>query len=549
MRRSVPFLSAVLGLASMLWAAPALATPGPDSVVVVANANVAESVALAQRYARERSVPSGQVCLLDLPDVEDLSLADYESLLLEPLRACLDASGARDRIEAALLIRGVPIRVDVPVPDGDGTEIISLAAALGLWDSTLTDGTPLLGQPPGRRTMCGTSPCYAADHANPYRGFPFEPGWTVERSGVSWHPILVTMLHGRRFADAELLLDSALEAEAATPATGELLFMNGSDGARGALDTQYDAVIAELTTRGFTATRVPFDANLTGRSLSAFVTGTANLGDTIEGNTFSPGSLVDNLTSFGAVPQNFRATGESQVSIARWVAMGVAGAHGTTAEPLNNCFPNRRFLVEYVDGATLAEAFHAMMPFVYWQNLVLGDPMAAPYALRPTLSVTGVASGERLSGAVEITIDAVDPGMRGIASIVAYLDGVEIARADGDALTHCLSVPSGDGHQLLIVARAAPDPTDMRVWQPKGWVSLDLDSDGGPLACAPPMPDAGPGADAGISDASVPTDGGPGEDPGGCGCRVGAPSRSPFGGALLALAALVFVAARRRRGT
>lgn len=530
-----------LGLAFLvlLLASPASATPGPDSVVVVANASVPESVALAQRYAAARDVPQNRVCLLDLPDTEDITLADYTSLLLEPLRTCLDAGGVRDRVEAAVLMRGVPLRVDVPVPDGDGTELVSTAAALGLWESTLSDGTPILGQEPGMRATCGTVSCYAARWRNPYHGYPFEPGWSADIGGVHWRPLLVTMLHGRSYDDAARLLDSALMAEAGDVAPGEMLFMEGADPARGAQDFENAAVIAGLMDRGFTASSVPFDASLTGRTLSAFFTGTASLGETIEGNTFVPGSLVDNLTSYGAVPVNFHDTGETQVSIARWVAMGVAGVHGTVEEPLNNSFPHRSLMLEYVDGATLAEAYFAQMPFVYWRNLVLGDPMAAPYAKRPEVTITGVRDGDRLADAVPVHVEASDSTGLGVASIVLYLDGEEIARADGDVLDHCLAIGAGEGHQLLAVARVAMDPSDAHPYPPKGWAALSLDGEGGSTECAAPMPDAGT-RDGGVNaDAST----GP-SAPSGCGCRVASSGGS---GAWLLASALVGLALRRRR--
>ncbi|HJL16777.1 MAG TPA: TIGR03790 family protein [Sandaracinaceae bacterium LLY-WYZ-13_1] len=531
---------------ALLAPSAAAATPGPDTVAVVGNANVPESVALAERYAEARDVPANQVCLLDVEDVETVSLEAYRTDFLEPLRTCLDGGGARERIEAVLLVRGVPLRVTVP--DG-GDRPVSLAAALMLWDSEMeADGAPLLGQPSGREAMCGSATCYAARWSNPYSGLPFEPGWEITRAGVVWRPILVTMLHGRSYEDAERLLDSALAATADDLKGGELLFMDGSDAARGALDFQYDGVIADLTDRGFTATRVPFDANLTGRDLSTFVTGTANLGETIEGNTFRAGSLVDNLTSFGAVPRNFRESGESQVSVARWVAKGVGGVHGTVAEPLNNCFPQRDFLVEYADGATLAEAFHARMPYVYWRNLVLGDPMLAPFALRPQLTVTGVEDGASVDGAIPLTVDAVDPGDRGVASIVAYLDGVEVARAEGDRLEACVVIDGGADHQLLVVARAAEDPTGARPYQPKGWAAFDLASDGEATACA--APDAGVPAD----DASAPDrdggvggpDGGTTSDGEGCSCAAPGRPRDVPAGPPLALLAIAALAWRRR---
>ncbi|MBX3269133.1 MAG: TIGR03790 family protein [Sandaracinaceae bacterium] len=533
-----------LGLVLSLAASVARATPGPDTTVVVANANVPESVALARRYAGARGVPDAQVCLLDVEDVEDLELEAYEAQVLGPLRACLDRTvGARARMEAAVLIRGMPLRVRVAT--GASPDVVSLAAALGLWETTAM-GRPLLGAPPGMSAMCGATPCYAAAWPNPYRGFPFEPGWSLERSGVTWRPLLVTMLHGRSFEDAARLLESALAAEARPPA-GELLFMDGADPARGALDAQYDAVIAALAGLDLTATRAPFDANLTGRTLAGFVTGTASLGETIEGNTFSPGALTDNLTSFGAVPANFRASGEQQVSIARWVAQGVAGAHGTVAEPLNNCFPNRRFFVEYALGATLAEAYLSMMPFVYWQNLVLGDPMAAPYARRPALTVDGVADGAPLAAPVRVEVGATDPSGYGVESVAALLDGVEVAREEGDALTLCLAPGAAGGPErhLLIVARAAADPEERYVWKPKGWVALRVRAE---LAGCP-APDAGvPGDDGGASalDASVALDAGDGAGGDGCACRAAAPSRGGPG-ALGALALLALTTRRRPR--
>ena len=86
------------------------------------------------------------------------------------------------------------------------------------------------------------------------------------------------------------------------------------------------------------------------------------------------------------------------MSVARWIAKGVGGVHGTTAEPLADSFPDRRFLIDYVDGMTLSQAFYRRMPFVYWQNLVLGDPLLAPYAHRPKVVISGLEHGEKIQG-------------------------------------------------------------------------------------------------------------------------------------------------------
>ena len=482
-------------LLALVAARSAQATPGPDSVAVLANADVPGSVALATTYAAARQIPARQVCALPLPLGPDIDLATYREALETPLRACLDAGGVRDRIEAVVLARGVPLRVVLPPESGGGR--VSLAAALSLWDSvSLADGQAVLGRAAGRLFPCGQAMCFGAVWRNPYTSGGFRAGWTLDAGNVHWAPLLVTALFGRSDDDAAGLVDAAVASDGARNGGAEIVMMDGADPARGALDGETPAVLASLLERGVPARRVPFDANLTGLTLASFTTGTAGIGTTIEGNTFAPGALVDNLTSFGAVAENFAPEGESQVSIARWVAQGVTGVHGTTDEPLNNCFPSRRFLVDWADGATLAEAFHGNLPFTYWQNLVLGDPMAAPYAVRPVVVLDPApAAGPALWG-----VAATDAADRGPVSLHVYADGVEVAAAMGEGTRLCVA-PADPPVEWLVVAQAAQTPTDP--WQPKGWASAVL-----PIApaegCA--LPDAAlPDAGAPLADAGVPT--------------------------------------------
>ena len=526
-------LAFVLALCALFVASPARAVPGPDSVVVVANADVPGSVALAMRYAALRSLPTRQVCALSLPTSADITLDEFQTRLLAPLRACLGAR-IEARIEAIVLMRGVPQRVTIPV---DGGHHVSLAAALATWRSTLADGTtPLLGTSPGASVPCGgTSTCYGAHVASAYDGFSaFSSGFASTVAGVVHRPVLVTMLDGRSDADAGRLLDAAMAAES-TPPHGEFILMRGADAARGVLDPYDDAIAMALTQRGLRARVVPFDAMLTGRTLAGFATGAASIGTTIEGNTYASGALVDNLTSFGAVPANFAPTGETQVSIARWVAAGAAGVHGTVDEPLNNCFPSRTFLVRYADGATLAEAFHGSLPYVYWLNLVLGDPMLAPYAQRPTVAIAGVTEHATLPTATAITITATPPMGRAVAHLSLYVDGDEVASAAGPALAHCLATTQGPMEVLAVATTSAGADGTAAPWPAKGWTMLHLSGLTASTTCSPP--DAGT-RDAGSTDAALST-----PRPGtGCGCHASGTTRAPL--ALLVLVTLI--SARRR---
>ncbi|MCB9643811.1 MAG: TIGR03790 family protein [Myxococcales bacterium] len=483
-----------------LWSGVVWAVPGPDSVVVVANKNDMDSLALAQKYAKAREIPPNQICLLDLPQQEDISKADYLQKFVTPLEQCMTQGGVTARIEAVVLMRGVPLRVTIT--NGGQSQRASLAAALGAWKST-SNGKSILDEMPGQQITCsGGSTCLAARWSNPFRSGIFRPGYQKTVGTVDWKPLLVTMLHGRSYMDAEKLLTSAIDAEKTGGAKGQFLLMKGSDAARGRLDTEYTSLETQLKARGWTDVVIEnFNRDLTGRSLAAFFVGTAGLGTTIEGNTYLPGSVTDNLTSFGAVPTNFRATGQSQVSIARWVAQGVAGAHGTTDEPLNNCFPSRNLLLDYVDGSTLAEAYHRRLPYVYWRNLVLGDPMTAPYAKRPKVTISAVKAGDKIAGSRKVKVQATDPGGRGIESIALFVDGKEVGRSNTASLEVCIDVAVSAEIQILAVAQAKPKTGTTAYpgqFQPKGWTAIRVEGLAGPQGCRAveptpePMPEPTP---------------------------------------------------------
>ncbi len=499
MRSAVALVALAAGAGA---AGSATATPGPDSVAVLANANLEGSVALALRYAEARAVPLDRVCLLPVPEGPDVPLAVYLEAIEGPFRACLDAAGATADIEAVVLARGVPLRVVLPPEVGGGR--VSLAAALGLWNTRrLETDAPVLGLPPGRLVPCGPEAmCLGAAWRNGYSGGRFSPGWSLDSVGIRHAPLLVTALFGRTDADAARLVEQSLASDGAGPGAGVVMLMAGADPARGALDGEYDFVALALEARGLPVARVPFEADLAGERLAGFVTGTASLGRTIEGNVFEPGALVDNLTSFGAVAENFDPGGaEAQVSVARWVAAGATGVHGTTDEPLNNCFPSRRFLVDAADGATLAEAFHSNLPFAYWHNLVLGDPMAAPHAVRPVVEVRVPVDTEGPFEAV-----ATDPANRGAPDLRLLVDGERVAEGTGE-LSVCAE-PDVSTHTWLVVAQAADDDSPGAYWRPKGWRAVELPLRPMPGGCT--VPDAGLVPDAGaVPDAAEVVDAAP----------------------------------------
>ncbi|HEC02514.1 MAG TPA: TIGR03790 family protein, partial [Phycisphaerales bacterium] len=119
-------------LTASIFCSPALALE-PDEILVIANADVAESVQVARHYSSKRAVPEKNI--LELPlgaGLRDtISRQDYEKRLAEPIRRKFFTDGLLGRVKCLLTVYGVPVRVGGrgPLPDHEDRlkELESLA--------------------------------------------------------------------------------------------------------------------------------------------------------------------------------------------------------------------------------------------------------------------------------------------------------------------------------------------------------------------------------------------------------------------------------------
>jgi len=101
----VVLISAVAGSA---WALDG------DQVLVVANANVADSVVLAKHYAKARSIPSENVLLITTARGFGVSRKGYDDQIRFPIQRALLLRKLSGRIRCVCLMWGVPVRVAAP---------------------------------------------------------------------------------------------------------------------------------------------------------------------------------------------------------------------------------------------------------------------------------------------------------------------------------------------------------------------------------------------------------------------------------------------------
>ncbi len=111
-------------------------------------------------------------------------------------------------------------------------------------------------------------------------------------------------------------------------------------------------------------------------NLLGLQTGLARLA--LSSNTFVPGAMADSLTSYGGCL--FETTG--QTNLLAFLRAGATASYGTVVEPCNyeEKFPEPRVYFYQARGFSIAECYYQSLASPY-QGLVVGEPLAAPFAL------------------------------------------------------------------------------------------------------------------------------------------------------------------------
>lgn len=469
-----------------LLAGPALAGLGPDDVMVLYNADDGEAVETANQYAVARDLPDAQLCGVSGidPSTRDIDLDTFDASIRVPLEACIDALTYPDDIDAIVIVRGLPYRVDLPayraslaamlqvgrsVRTSDGAEIAGLGQLRNSnFQASISNPTYIMGGTYSQDTTASygangfymTSPRIVRGEDVPG---PFRRSDVHELAGNDFtgELYIVTRLDGFDHTDARALIDRAVQADGAFP-DAPFMCMRGADGARGVRDAECEHALRMIDAAGGETEWISaFDGELSGLTVMSYWTGAANMRGAIDGVTYAPGAIADNLTSFGAAPANFFCdeTGEtcpgneSQTSMLRFIRAGASATQGTVAEPLNNVFPNAGTLVLYHQGYTLGESWLYNMRYLHWVNTWVGDPLMAPFAERPVVEFAAeVAENQPL--------DVIASHPDGIAALTVYVDGERVQDPDDPSLPGMVPADwgavEGDSVEVFAVAVAAP---------------------------------------------------------------------------------------------
>ena len=411
----------------LLAVSPAWPGGGSRNVLVVVNEQSEESLEIGNHYLRARGIPAANLCRIRTAPNLTTDKATYQAEIESGVAACIAGSPYRSRIDYLVLTRGIPISASFPDLSNPPTSPVSTTALLEVME------TPLRGKD--------------QEYGGPTYGFQFYPNPYLKRSEYFSHGklfggyklYLATMLSGYWSEHARALVDRSLASDGKPPtATGGTFFLEDGVPAADVRNVDFPAAAATLRTLGFNATHVlNSDPEVTGAVVASHV----NSGSyssiskaVIDSNTYPPGCIVDVLESYGLTPTNFTPGGADQTPVTWWIAAGATGGHGTVAEPYNVAFPDGRMLEPYVAGYNLAETYYQGIPYLYWMNLVLGDPLAAPWATPPAVTIRSPAAKSTVSGNnVQLRATATTPRPEGISGLEFFVDDVLIGAVAGSS--------------------------------------------------------------------------------------------------------------------
>lgn len=333
----------------MLLALCSRVTANPRNILIVMNANSADSVSVAKYYAAKRGIASKYICKINCPTSEVIKDQDCDKDIRIPITNYLLSKGLKDKVDYIVLTRGIPIRTE---------------AHWGV-DSLLT------------------CPFHKFDSQQPNPYYESEKHFSHKDFGI----YLVTRLDGLTLADAKALVDRSLQAKRQN---GPFLLdvSPGWDNSPGYAIVNDGMRRADkiLKAKGMD---VEFDdtTNFIDRTgLMGYYSWGSNDGkysqESFNKLRFIPGSIAELAQSTSAYTLTSNRTLQGKRSyITDLVAQGVTGVKGYVYEPYTIALASADTLFDrYTSGFNLAESFYSASRFIHWRDLVLGDPLCAPYA-------------------------------------------------------------------------------------------------------------------------------------------------------------------------
>ena len=365
-----------VALAAQLWAGGS-----GLNVVIVVNQASTNSVQLGNYYQEQRQVPPQNFLRITWPlsnSLTDWAEPDYNSVLLNPLLAMLATRQLTNQIDYIVLSMDIPYRLS-----------LNSSVALNSTTSAL-----FYGLKPDPASPCSMAPGSTNRYAGTEGVFRYVPPISAASNSF-----LVTMITSSNLALAKQIVDSGVAGDSTCP-TQTVWLIKGGDVDRNVRFVLFDHTVFDTRVRGncSVARADRYGIGGLGTILGA-ETGEYYYG--VYDVAFVPGSLADNMTSYGGAILD---TG-GHLSMLAFLAAGAAGTYGTLDEPCNYLekFPSPQNYFYQARGFSLAECYYQSVTNPY-QGLLVGEPLAAPFAQPCAGAWKGLPPDALLNGVTNLTV-------------------------------------------------------------------------------------------------------------------------------------------------
>jgi uncharacterized protein (TIGR03790 family) len=413
------------GLALLLVSAAELFAGGSGlNVVVVVNQNSTNSVQLGNYYCERRGVPPQNFLRINWP-VGNISWnrSNFETNLLNPLVAMLANRGLTNQADYVVLSMDIPYQVTA----SNGINSTTAALFYGFKTDDCTTNCP--AGIPGCNLPASSSNAYAGTEGI-FRQTP-----PIAAGSNSW---LVTMITSSNLAQAQTIIDRSAASDGTFP-TQMVWLAKSTDLARNVRYVEFDNTIFDARVAGdFAIARTNLDSPYGLTNLFGYQTGLYQFN--ILSNVFVPGAIADSLTSYGGVI----LVPNDQTTLLVFLNAGASGSYGTVTEPCNwiQKFPSSQDYFYQARGFSLAECYYMSLANPY-QGLMVGEPLAAPFARPPVGAWINLPANSLLSGMTNLTLQCnASSSNHPIQKVDLFLDGTWL-----QTLTN---IPPVAGNQLYV---------------------------------------------------------------------------------------------------
>jgi uncharacterized protein (TIGR03790 family) len=380
-------------LAARLWAGGS-----GLNVVVVVNQNSTNSIQLGNYYCEKRQVPPQNLLRTSWAGGNIAwQASDFQSVILNPLLSMLSARQLTNQIDYVLLCMDFPYRVT----DTTGANSTTTPLFYGF----IPDA--------GGQGSCSLP----AASFNSYAGSEY-----IFRSvapGTSKTNFLTFMLTSSNLAQAKLVIDRGVASDSTFP-TQTVYLAKSDDAARNIRYVLFDNAIFNTRLRGNYAMQ---RTNVNTSNFFGYIGGYENGYQTgVPATNFAPGALADQLTSYGG--ELYEQS--DHTTALQFLNAGAAGSYGTVIEPCAYLakFPSPQLYFCQARGFTAAECYYQNVTNPY-QGLLLGEPLAAPFAQPPGGSWSNLPANALLSGSTNLSLqfNAPDPA-HPVQQVDLFVDGI-----------------------------------------------------------------------------------------------------------------------------